>query len=232
MCASFLESVISDRINHLGRIGTFLRQSQESALRSRRQDSLANVNRAIEHNGALMEEAAGMYYLSIAIGKLYSILGALSLIHVPPRPFSNAQLRYELRMKPFLSLSIPQIMSYEEFEKRSTIGLKRPKDLIAGLQVVDNAVREAKKQFALLQKRPAEHMRVLSVSEKWNKRWVAPSLMACIATGIAIATLQKVQKTHCQSNIRDLKRLLEVHIPAVEERYHEWWIVPKVSEVK
>lgn len=173
-----------------------------------------------------------MYYLSTALGFLYSILNGLSLIPIPPRPFSNPELRHELRMKPFLGLSIPQAISYEELERRSTIILKTSRDLTAGLLAVDNAVREAKKHFALLQKRSAEDMKVLGIEDRWNKRWVSPCMMACIATGLAVATLQKAQEEHCQSTINDLRDVLKVQLPEVEERYHPWWIVPRVTEIK
>ena len=224
--------MISDRINHLGRISTFLKRNQKRAIRSKLQNSISNVNKTLDYNSALVEEAAGMYYLCIALGTLYSVLDALLLIPVPPRPFSSPKLRYEVRMKPFLGLSIPRIIPYEEFETRSRANLKTPKDLDGKLQIVDNAVREAKKQFGSLQKRSAEELRTRGVEDSWNKGWISPCMMACIATGLAVARLQKVQREHSHDKNLDLTGAAKVHIPGAEGRYHPWWVVPKVIEVK
>ncbi|KAI9661935.1 MAG: hypothetical protein M1821_009175 [Bathelium mastoideum] len=229
---NFLMSIVADRVNHLRRIGTFIMRNLESVSGKRQSDGIDAVKKSLDHNSALVEEGAGIYYLSIALGTLYSILNALSLIHVPPRPFSTAKLRYELRMRPFLSLSVPETMSHETFEEKSTATLKMPKDLAAELDIADSAVREAKKRFSSLQKRSAKELRVENIGEHWNKRWVSPCLMTCIATGLAVATLQKAQKAHCKSKIVDLTGLLRVHVPDVEHRYHEWWIVPKVTNVE
>ena len=225
-----METVISDRISHLGRINTFLKQNQQLALKTRHQSRILHINRSLDHNSGLVEEAGGMYFLCSALGSLYSILNSLSLIHIPPRQFSKPRLRHELRMKPFISLSIPQAIAYEELDGRSTAALETPNDLMAGLLAVDNAVREAKKQFVSLQKREREDMKVVGIENSWNKRWVSPCMMACIVTGLAVATLQKAQRMHCQNNIKPLTDVLSVRLPEVELRYHEWWIVPTITE--
>ncbi|KAL9081404.1 MAG: hypothetical protein Q9157_000123 [Trypethelium eluteriae] len=229
---SFLESTVSNRINHLGRISTFLKRNQDLAYESRNGDRMSNVQKSLSWNSALIEEGAGIFYLSTALGMLYAVLNALYLIPLPPRPFSNAGFRYELRMKPFLGLSIPPIIPLEEFQERCHVVLRNPKDFEARLQSIDEAVREAKKQFASLQKRSSEDVRAIGVEESWNKGWVSSCLMACIATGLAVATLQKVQTAHCRSKMVDLTTLVGVEIPEVEERYHEWWIVPRITQVK
>ncbi|KAL9097683.1 MAG: hypothetical protein Q9165_000009 [Trypethelium subeluteriae] len=216
----------------LSRISTFLKRNQDLAYESRDGDHISQVQRSLDHNTALIEEGAGTFYLSTALGMLYAVLNALYLIPLPPRPFSNAALRYELRMKPFLGLSIPPIIPLEEFQERCQVVLRKPKDFESRLQSIDSAVREAKKQFASLQKRTSEEVRVIGVEESWNKGWVSSCLMACIATGLAVATLQKVQTAHCRSKIVDLTSLVGVNIPGVEERYHEWWIVPRITQVK
>ena len=40
----------------------------------------------------------------------------LNLIPIPPRPYGTDALRYELRMRPFLTVDLPDFVHFEEFK--------------------------------------------------------------------------------------------------------------------
>ncbi|KXX81657.1 N-alpha-acetyltransferase 35, NatC auxiliary subunit [Madurella mycetomatis] len=82
-------------------------------------------------------EAAVTSELADALSCLYTALRRLGLVIPPPRPYSSDALRYEVRMKPFAPIGLPELPSFEEFE-RATAQPGTPT-----LALLENAARAA-----------------------------------------------------------------------------------------
>ncbi|KAF7559885.1 hypothetical protein G7046_g4265 [Stylonectria norvegica] len=211
------------RVQHTERIKSFvLRRVEES-----RGQTDPAVDRQLERSLSFVRlsllEAAVTWELSDALACLYTVLGRLQLVKAPPRPYSDDQLRYDLRMKPFAPIGLPALPSFEEF----TAGETQPDVTTAEiLQYGEKASRGAKKGFEMLNKLPADEAFAVGSHDRWVAS-IKNGLKSCITTGIAILTVQKaLQKTQ---NIADLK--IRAEVPTPDKAYHEWWIVPKIIPI-
>ncbi|OJD12407.1 hypothetical protein AJ78_06998 [Emergomyces pasteurianus Ep9510] len=198
--------------------------------------------------------------------------------------YSSDRLRYELRMKPFLNVSLPELVPFDTFEQEA--GLVGDSDAIV-LERALRAVAEAKRgvekclgQGAFLEvegdetggdehgdgvdddEAQANKNRPSELERKGNRSgggeldprprllqddWTGDmkdSLRACIGASIAIGTVGKAipasSRSHGDANRdgnqeRDQrpKLNLSVDIPLVgsKGRWHDWWAVPRVTEV-
>ena len=60
---------------------------------------------------------------AIALHALYVLLSRHKLLPTAagPQAYSNDQFRYELRMKPFLQITLPELVPYEEYSREATL---------------------------------------------------------------------------------------------------------------
>lgn len=128
-------------------------------------------------------------------------------------------------MKPFLGITAPETPSFEEFEEamhpfgpylKPTIQFGAVgKEFLEG---VEENVKIAKSEFANMKKIGAEGCGCGGLEESWGKN-ISSVLASCIATGIAVAALK--------TGARKEGLKLEILLPG--KRYHDWWVVPKIS---
>jgi hypothetical protein len=127
-------------------------------------------------------------------------------------------------MKPFVSIGLPDLPSFEDF----TTGTMQPNTTsLELLEYAERALASAKKGFDALAKLSDKE----SFSVGSHDRWVVSvknGLRSCIATGIAIASVQKAVKE--AASVTDVK--IRAEIPTPDKAYHEWWIVPKIIPVR
>ncbi|KKZ64641.1 hypothetical protein EMCG_09449 [[Emmonsia] crescens] len=228
----------------------------------------------------------------------YQLLPSIYLASSSPSPsaqtqtqrssYSSDRLRYELRMKPFLTISLPELVPFDTFEQEA--GLVGDSDAV----VLDRALRavaEAKRGFekclaagAFLEvgndradeaggdyhgdggsgnddddKANKDQPSKLDGKERGAEPEPEPepgpgpgsrllqddwtgdmkdSLRACIGASIAIGAVKKAISTSAggdgnQERNQRPKLNLFVEIPAVgsKGRWHDWWAVPRVTEV-
>lgn len=219
----YLNYLAKCRLQHSERIKSFiLNRVKDIRAQPGRADPSANskLQRSLAYVRLSLLDGAVTWELSDALSCLYAVLVRLQLIKLPPRPYSNDELRYELRMKPFAPIGLPELPTFEEF----TAGTTQP-DTSAEeiLEYCEKALAGAKKGFEVLSKLPADE----SFSVGSHHRWVDSvknGLKSCIAAGLAISTVHKAIKQHGEEG--DLK--LKVEVPTPDKAYHEYWIVPKV----
>lgn len=157
--------------------------------------------------------------------------------------YANARLRYELRMKPFLPISLPELVSFDQYEENATLRgqsdgelLKRASRTIADARKAWEAVL-AQGPFVTTQKPGGEAVRRPAIEADWQ-RTTKDSLRACIGASSAIQTATKVFKNKTTSTAATSKTPislpLKVEIPEVgsASRWHDWWVVPRISEVE
>ena len=144
-------------------------------------------------------------------------------------------------MRPFLPLSIPEVPSYPEFS--SLVSLRTPdttdvpesdasedeikEQALSILDVADQAMKAARKEWDAISKTNAETARCLGC-EDWWKASAKNVVRACIAGNIAVATAKKGLMASLGDD-RNMEDALRVEIPEKEKRYHAWWVVPSLS---
>ena len=159
-------------------------------------------------------------------------------------PYSTPTLRYSLRMRPFLSISLPEVPSFPEFE--SLISLRKPdndvmqsansistlskdgnKEAFSILEVADQTLKVARKEWETVSKANSETARYVGC-EDWWKSSTRNTLRSCIAANIMVATAKKAT-AHVGS-----KGLLDAHKVEILESnkgYHSWWIIPRITSI-
>lgn len=96
------------------------------------------------------------------------------------------------------------------------------------LDVADQAMKAARKEWDAISKTNPETARCLGC-EQWWKASVKNVVRACIAGNIAVATARKGLMTSSSSDDGKIAHALRVEFPKTEKRYHAWWIVPSIS---
>jgi len=168
-----------------------------------------------------MLEATATHGFADSLSCLYVVLERLSIIPLTPHPYSDDAIRYELRMKPFLQLVLPEFLPYEHFHLAVTQPTESTSDLL--LFAAETVVR-ARKDFELLSKLDARTARCRGSEESWKKN-VKESLKACISASITIATVKKA----VDAAGKDGEVKLKAVIPPAGSGYHDWWIIPKIA---
>ncbi|KAI9787913.1 MAG: hypothetical protein M1835_002590 [Candelina submexicana] len=216
----YLQNLTQVRIHHLERIRGFVTRKFK-----RNRNDLKNKEafiKALSFLNLSMLEATATQEFADALAYLYTLLTRLDLVSIPPRPYSTDILRYELRMKPFLNINLPELVPFEQFQALVTI----PDDSdIEVLDLATQAIGRARKDFELLGKMDAKTSRSVLCEEEWKKN-IKDTTRACIATSIAISTVRKVIEA---PSLAAAAAKIKVEIPSTGKGYHDWWTVPKLT---
>ncbi|AEO61343.1 hypothetical protein MYCTH_2311397 [Thermothelomyces thermophilus ATCC 42464] len=174
-------------------------------------------------------EAALTSELAAAFCDLYIALQRLSLIPRPPRPYGTDALRYEVRMKSFANIGLPELPSFEAFSH----AVNQPDT--PTIKLLDNAAAAAAHAHAGLEvmaKMSAIEAFAVGSHERWLES-VKGWSKAATALGMAVSKVKKAVTAAAAaegSGNDGVGGRLQVQVPRPEEGYHEWWIVPKVTE--
>ena len=165
--------------------------------------------------------------------KLFTFLNRLEVLPTRPRAsqYSNLELRYLLRMRPFMQVSLPEIPSFAEFssleaclETADEESAQHTEQSLSQLKSAEQAMNIARKEWEAISKLDAETARCVGC-EKWWRTSVKDAIRACIACNIAIAT---TKKGLLKAEGRNMKDVLQVEVTESEKSYHPFWTVPKV----
>ncbi|KAH8203255.1 hypothetical protein TruAng_002553 [Truncatella angustata] len=223
----YLNYVAKTRAQHGDRIKTFVMRSMFEA-RSSKSYSAAKEEKymkSMSYIRVTMLDAACTWEFADGLCCLYTVLQRLGLIRAPPRPYSDDLLRYEVRMKPFVNIGLPQLPSFDDFTKAT----QQPDTSIAELlKYADNAVGGAKKGYEALSKMQEQNTFSVGCHDRWLTN-IKNCQKATIFAGIAVTALQKaIEKLGDGEDIAGEKLGLKVEMPEEGNGYHDWWIVPKV----
>ncbi|CAM1504209.1 Fc.00g018000.m01.CDS01 [Cosmosporella sp. VM-42] len=221
----YLNYLAKWRVQHTERIKSFIIKRVEESRQGKPDPSVdRQLERSLAYIRLQLLDAAVTWELSDALSCLYTVLTRLELLKPPPRPYSNDQFRYDLRMRPFAPIGLPTLPTFEEY----TAGTMQPDVTTAEtLEYAEKALLGAKKGFEVLSKLAPEE----SFSVGSHDRWVTSMKNAqrsCIVTGIAISAVQKALRQ--TQKIGDLK--IKAEVPAPDKSYHEWWIVPRIIPIQ
>jgi hypothetical protein len=221
----YLQYLAKTRARHLERIRGFVLKSYSA---SRKNNDLTNEQRAeyanaLGFNNFSTMEAAATYAFADALSCLFTVLDRLSLIKSPPRPYSDDIMRYEVRMKPFLSIGLPEVIPFEDLTKLVT----QPEETTLDLLIfAADSVASAKKGFETLSRLSAKEAFCQGSHDSWQKN-TKDCLKACIFTSITISGVKKA----VEAAGKDGGVKLKVELPTSGKGYHDWWTVPKVIPV-
>ncbi|KAK4215009.1 N-alpha-acetyltransferase 35, NatC auxiliary subunit [Rhypophila decipiens] len=175
-------------------------------------------------------EAAVTWELADGLSALYTALYRLRLIVPPPRPYSSDSLRYDIRMKPFAPIGLPELPSFETFTEQVT----RPRKSIGNLlEIAREAIAGAKMGFEALSKYNENEAFAVGCLGRWTEG-AKNGIKSAIAAGLAVAAVKNgiaaaaATAPDEEEEDLDLGNFLQVEVPKPEKAYHKWWIVPKV----
>jgi hypothetical protein len=219
----YLQYLAKTRSRHLERIRGFIVRSFTTSRRNREtagQKHSEYLNALSFVNFSTME-AAATYGFADALSCLYTVLSRLSLIRTPPRPYSDDSMRYEVRMKPFSAIGLPELIQFDELTR---LIVQPDESTIDIINFAAESVMGAKKGFEVLSKLSAKDAYCQGSHDSWLKN-IKDCLKACIFTSITVSSVKKLVEAAGKNN----RVTAKVEIPTAGKGYHDWWVVPKVS---
>ncbi|KAI4096133.1 MAG: hypothetical protein LQ344_001196 [Seirophora lacunosa] len=235
-----LSNVAGAKMQHLERMQTFVtrRSGQIKKLGMSRK---ASFKRCLSFLDVIFLEASATQRFAIALSKLHTVLSVRSAMGEghQPLPYSTAELRHALRMRPFMQLSIPEPAPYAELAAATSIPSGTAKDDEQGsikeqamsmLEMADEEAKMGRKEWEALGKLDAKTARCVSCEESWRGS-VKDIVRACIACSIAVATTKKGLQNALAVGA-PLSDMVTADMPRAGQRYHDFWIVPKLSVQK
>ncbi|KAL2265163.1 hypothetical protein VTJ83DRAFT_6263 [Remersonia thermophila] len=222
----YLGYLARTRAAHVGRVQFFAarRAESEHALGSNPSPSQrqAQPHRSKPYLDLAALETAYTSDLADALSWLYAALLRLGLVRPPPRPYSTEALRYHhVRMKPFAGIGLPELPSHEAFARVvAQEGTPTP----ALLEQAARAAAEARGKLEAVARLREKEAFAVGCHEAWLKG-VKNATRAAIATVLAATSLRKAVLEGREARVK-------AEVPKAEKAYHEWWLVPKVVEVR
>ncbi|KAI4272703.1 MAG: hypothetical protein LQ337_005116 [Flavoplaca oasis] len=227
-----LSHIVGAKIQHVERIRTFVtRRSRQHRRWSANQTH--NFKQCFSFLEFTLTEASATQWFAISLSKLYTALLHFNLLPSRPQPlpYSTAELRHALRLRPFMQLSIPEVPSYAELTAATSNvsgtnehegGLPAEKQSLPVLDMADEASKVARKEWEALSKMDAQAARCVDCEDWWRKS-VKNVIRACIICSIAISTMKKGAQD------KPVKHILHAEMPEDGKTYHDFWVVPKLT---
>lgn len=173
----------------------------------------------------LAEETEVSLLLSEALSDLYTLLSHYGLIKPSDRPFAQAQLVHEARMKPYMAVTDPAPPSLESLKAAQTL----TGDPIEAVSRVEARVQTIKARLAAMKQILPQAGKYLGTEARWKaeiKQLETTSVAIFVGASLLKRTLEK------DAGKEGLREKLEVVIPPPEKRYHGWWVVPQIKPKK
>lgn len=221
----YLQYISKTRSRHLERIRGFIMRSFSASGRNPETigEKHAEYANALSFVNFSTMEAAATYGFADALSYLFTALSRLSLLPSPPRPYSDDNKRYEVRMKPFISIGLPELIPFDDLTR---LVMQPDESTLDILGFAAESVGGAKKGFEFLSKLNAKDAYCQGSHDSWLKN-IKDCLKACIFTSITISAIKKA----IEAAGKDGKVKLKVEIPPTGKGYHDWWVVPKAIPV-
>ena len=235
----YLSHICSIHLDHLDRIGFFIRRHRGRIKTQNDQKTIeTEVDRTFRYLSRIFNSIKATEALARALHKLYLVIWRHSRSRYRQRkkPYSSDHMRYQLRTRPLLSVSVPEAISFEDFQSMSATERVPDQEL---LEESSKYLALAKKGWDEARKKGWKEPPIRGVTSQategfFDKLWsqdVTRILKACIGTGVAIATVSKrlaaQQSPHLQHQ-PDLR--FEIAAPGEHDCWHNWWVVPRMLE--
>ncbi|KAA6410043.1 MAG: amino-acid N-acetyltransferase subunit Mak10 [Lasallia pustulata] len=184
----YLNHIAQTRLQHLQRIRTFTTR-RFSRLTNPTSETKAAFKRSLSFLDFAMLETSATQSFADALACLFAALPPLSLLPpTPAYPYSTPSLRYSLRMRPFLPISLPALPTFAEYSCLiPSASVETPSDL---LDEAELALKRARKEWEAVSKVGPETGRCVGCEEGWRKG-VKDVLRGCIAGSIAVGAVRR-----------------------------------------
>jgi N-alpha-acetyltransferase 35, NatC auxiliary subunit len=236
----YLSNLASLHLSHLERISYFVSsETHQRATGLDRSTQTQELQDAMSHLYRTFSRAKAIDTLASALHRLYVFLQRHGHYSKVNPAYSSDELRFDLRMRPFQSLSIPEPLTSIEMEELSSMD-----------GVPDKVVLEQASTLALTSRKAWEEI----LKKPWNVRPLGTSsnnqngnislidneyqkdirncMRAAIGTSIAVTTISKaMNEAGNKKRVSDVLKQLKITIPSPEDpdRFHACWAVPKVT---
>ncbi|TID20099.1 Mak10-domain-containing protein [Venturia nashicola] len=193
-------------------------------------DDRTKISKSINLHRSMFHLCRGTAALASALSDVYIYASYRQLVPQPSRksPFHSPQLRYELRMQPFLGIKLPFTPTYQEFAKATApFGPYADNDLDDQvfqtlLRGIERQLSVAKEEFTVYQKFGAEKAAHEGIEVVFEKNIVG-LLWSTVAANVAATVLD--------GNLLDKKKS-SMDLPKPAKRKHAYWIVPTIKRVE
>ncbi|KAJ9504378.1 N-alpha-acetyltransferase, non-catalitic subunit [Exophiala xenobiotica] len=244
----YLSFLCGTHMSHLERISYFVSSSAAASSQSdtNPESQQAAVQRTLHHLYRQFTFLKATESLAKSLHRLFVILERHGLLVEPTFPYSSDKMRYELRMRPFLPLAIPEPIGEDVARHVSSLAGLSDEEVLEQAAAMNQVARRAWEEVLrepwhtepLEQDpsgtgptgRPGQKEKDKGKADKTNvveREWtkdVRNSMKSCIGTGIAISTLTKALK---EQEVGRLK--VEMPIVGERDRWHVAWVVPKIK---
>lgn len=150
-------------------------------------------------------------------------------------------------MKPFISLSIPEVPSYADFAARAGLPSDHEESrdtLLRGsksskkwrqrahrlIEDSSQALKNARKLWEAISKSSPLQAQTVECEEWWRVD-TKNVLRSCIAASISIEQAAKAINGAEGEQSTMMKDALKIDIPEPGKAYHPWWIIPKITSL-
>nr|POF17644.1 n-alpha-acetyltransferase 35, natc auxiliary subunit [Quercus suber] len=201
----------------LDRIDTVLLERMRTLTKTRRTRYITEALLSQDWVRSLKLQHSVARSMSRALSCLY---GAL-YIKPPKRPYATKHLLYEARMKPFLNIVNDHIPDFTTSTQPSAL-------LHDAAKAIDTDIRSAKALLQQLKKVTPEQGKYFGTEVQWKreiKQWETTCVAIAVQTTQLVRTCEKAGKSGLQPG----DDLMEVIIPPLGKRYHDWWLVPQLK---
>lgn len=243
----YLSHVCTTHLAHLNRMSFFVEENGKMAVaRSKLKQSSASsledrhdeVEHALWKLDRTFQEIRANDNLAEALHALFIVLQRHGLVARPSQPYSSNELRYELRMKPFLPLALPALVPYDDFSRENLLSSE------SDSAVIDRAYRaagEARRSWEnVLKGGESQHVSTAASGQSARKfdsysEWMAEiknNIRSSIAANIAITAVRsRLGRAQSKANSGDILAGLKVKIPGPGEKgsYSFFWRVPTIE---
>lgn len=236
----YLSSISNVHLGHLERISHFV-TNRDADIKSSSMEASTKTEAITECKEALdrlFRQFAWIKATQLLASTLQIIFVVLQRngVFVASAPlYSSSDLRYEIRMKPFLGLSVPAIQAPEDHARETQVQHLSTETILERASELGNAAKKAWEELAKttwhalpLAQEPStvagkDDGKVLQ--ERWTTD-VRNCLKASIAAGLCVLTLRKMHN-HPQWWVK-ARRETTIARAGEKGRWHRWWVVPSV----
>jgi hypothetical protein len=212
----------------LQHIETFLVDRMSGLANSRNVRSSADCFAMQDWMHCLYVETEISILLSEALSELYVLLSHTGLLKSAKRPFAQPQLVHEARLKPFAAVTDPPFPSLKSFEAAQTLSTS----LSEAVTRIEARVSPIKAHLTKLKTFSPQAGKYVGTETHW-KAQITRLETTSVAIFVGTSVLKRTLKKGTDGGDEDrLQGKLEVRVPAMGKRYHDWWVVPQIKLVK
>jgi hypothetical protein len=219
----YLARLSTEKRKLLQHIETFLVDRMSGLVNLRNVRSSADCLSTQDYLRCLYVEIEISILLSEALSDLYALLSHSGLLKSARRPFAEAQLVYEARMKPYVAVTDPALPSLESMESAQTV----EGSLIDAVAKIEARVPPIKAHLTKLKTFSPQAGKYVGTETRWKSQ-IKQLETTCVAIFVGASSLKRT----VENGSEDLRGKLEVIIPQPGKRYHDWWVVPQIKPKK